>query len=448
MSCLQIALQRMGRKVDNYYASEIDKHAIRATQLNFPNTFQLGDIKQVSAKDLPRIDLIGGGSPCQGFSFAGKGLNFEDPRSKLFFEFVRLWKECKEINPEVKFFLENVRMLKAHEEVISKLLGVNPILINSALVSAQNRERLYWTNIGLEPSGLFGDLTSIIQQPKDKGIVLRDILEEQVDEKYYLSDKALARIGGVHKTDRGIRFHRGDERSSGISELGTVADEGQTCDSIIASHVPKIRHKNFMPQINPEKTGTLLSGNQSGKNTDHGTTYIRTGAVNNHGTLEFHDKSHAIDSNYFKGMDNSNQRTHVVVHKQRGTGPLKREDGKTYCLDSCSSTNNLEVRREVIQVNESKESGGVQPYQQNRIYSENGILPALNAELSGRNNVETRDRIRRLTPGECCRLQTVPDHYFTFGTAVNPRISETQQYRMLGNGWTIDVIVHILNYWK
>lgn len=97
MSCLQIALQRMGRKVDNYYASEIDKHAIRATQLNFPNTFQLGDIKQVSVKDLPRIDLIGGGSPCQGFSFAGKGLNFEDPRSKLFFEFVRLWKECKEI---------------------------------------------------------------------------------------------------------------------------------------------------------------------------------------------------------------------------------------------------------------------------------------------------------------------------------------------------------------
>lgn len=162
MSCGQISLERAGIKYNEYFASEIDKHAIKVAVNNYPNTKQIGSVTEVKAVDLPKIELLMGGSPCQGFSFSGKQLNFDDPRSKLFFEFVRLKEEC-----EPKWFLlENVVMKKEYEQVITKALGVEPIRINSALVSAQNRERLYWTNI---PN---------VTQPNDKGINLVDILED------------------------------------------------------------------------------------------------------------------------------------------------------------------------------------------------------------------------------------------------------------------------------
>ena len=161
-SCGQIALDKLGIEVDNYFASEIDKYAIQVTKHNYPNTKHIGDVTKVKGADLPKIDLLIGGSPCQGFSFAGKQLNFDDPRSKLFFEFVRLLEETK---PKY-FLLENVKMKKEYEQVITDLLGVEPILINSALVSAQNRKRLYWTNI---PN---------ITHPKDKGLFLKDIIEK------------------------------------------------------------------------------------------------------------------------------------------------------------------------------------------------------------------------------------------------------------------------------
>jgi site-specific DNA-cytosine methylase len=164
MSCGQIALDQLGIKVDNYYAAEIDKYAMQIAKKNYPNTMHLGDVTSVYAQHLPKIDLLMGGSPCQGFSFAGKQLNFDDPRSALFFEFVRLLKECK---PKY-FLLENVRMKKEYQDIISEHLGVEPIMINSALVSAQNRVRLYWTNI---PN---------ITQPDDKNIVLKDILENGI----------------------------------------------------------------------------------------------------------------------------------------------------------------------------------------------------------------------------------------------------------------------------
>ena len=162
MSCGQIALNRAGVRYDNYFASEIDKWAIKETQANFPNTIQLGDITKIKGSSLPKIDLVMGGSPCQGFSFAGKGLNFDDPRSRLFFEFVRL---VKETNPTY-FLLENVKMKKESEDIITEYMGVNPIEINSSLVSAQNRVRLYWTNI------------LNVKQPDDKNIHLSDILED------------------------------------------------------------------------------------------------------------------------------------------------------------------------------------------------------------------------------------------------------------------------------
>ena len=153
MSCGQIALNRAGIPYSKYYASEIDKHAIKVTQHNYPDTIQLGSVTEIKGTDLPQIDLLIGGSPCQGFSFSGKQLNFDDPRSKLFCEFVRLIKECK---PKY-WLMENVVMRKEFEQVITEHLGVKPIKINSALVSAQNRERLYWANFPIE-------------QPNDKGI--------------------------------------------------------------------------------------------------------------------------------------------------------------------------------------------------------------------------------------------------------------------------------------
>ena len=162
MSCGQIALNKLGFKVDNYYASEVDKYAIQVAKKNYPNTKHIGDVTKVDASELPKIDLLIGGSPCQGFSFAGKQLNFNDPRSKLFFEFIRLWKETK---PKY-FLLENVRMKQQSQDIISSILGVEPIEINSALVSAQNRKRLYWTNI---PN---------VTQPADRNINLSDILED------------------------------------------------------------------------------------------------------------------------------------------------------------------------------------------------------------------------------------------------------------------------------
>lgn len=152
---------KAGVRVDNYWASEIDKYAIKVTQANFPNTKQVGDVRNVGGSLTPPIDLLVGGSPCQGFSFAGKHLNFDDERSKLFFEFVRVFREVK---PKY-FLLENVKMKKESEAVITEALGVEPIMINSSLVSAQNRKRLYWTNLP-------------VNQPKDKGLVMNDILED------------------------------------------------------------------------------------------------------------------------------------------------------------------------------------------------------------------------------------------------------------------------------
>lgn len=161
ISCGRLALERANIKIDKYYASEIEVNAIKVSQYHFPNTIQLGDATKINFNQYQNIDLLIGGSPCQGFSMSGKGLNFNDSRSKLFFEFVRA---LKEIKPKY-FLLENVVMKKEWQDIISKYLEVKPILINSSLVSAQNRRRLYWTNI---PN---------VQQPKNKNIKLSDILE-------------------------------------------------------------------------------------------------------------------------------------------------------------------------------------------------------------------------------------------------------------------------------
>lgn len=167
MACGRIALEKLGIHVDKYFASEIDKYAMQIAKKNYPDIIHVGDIQDVmypETFDGHKIDLIIGGSPCQGFSFAGQRLNFDDPRSKLFFEYARLVKECK---PKY-FLLENVRMKQESQDVITEMLGVEPVAINSNLVSAQNRYRLYWTNIPFDG------------QPEDKGILLKDILESGI----------------------------------------------------------------------------------------------------------------------------------------------------------------------------------------------------------------------------------------------------------------------------
>lgn len=171
MSCGQIALERAGIKINKYFASEIKKHAIKVTQHNYPNTIQLGNIKNIKGITLPKIDLIIGGSPCQDFSLANNNrAGLQGMKSSLFYEYIRLLKECK---PDY-FLLENVNMEIEDKKIITDLLGVYPVEINSALVSAQNRVRLYWTNIPGETKTLFGNE---ISQPEDKKIMLKDILE-------------------------------------------------------------------------------------------------------------------------------------------------------------------------------------------------------------------------------------------------------------------------------
>lgn len=404
MSCGQQALERIGVNVLEYYASEIDKHAIAVTMHNYPNTKQLGSVIDVDGYKLPKIDLLIGGSPCQSFSFAGKrkgmstkceteiltlehylelkaeGYEFEG-QSYLFWEYMRL---LNEVNPKY-FLLENVMMGEKWEKILSKAIGVKPIQINSALVSAQNRNRLYWTNIGMQPMGLFGDLESIIPQPKDKGILLKDVLESEVDEKYFISDTMINRI---KRTNNGERCF-------------TPADKA-LC--LAAGYHKQCRDNHYIVASrgrNPENPKSRKSG------------------LNTEQMLEprYDGKTNCLTS---VQKDN-----YVVCHNSMprssktgkgATGPLSREDGKTYCLDT-GQTNVIEIL---------EKSPCLHGF-------EHGTNGQLNKQLV------RGGMIRRLTPLECERLQTVKDNY-------TKSVSDTQRYRMLGNGWTVDVIAHILSY--
>lgn len=399
MSCGHLALDKSGIKVDNYFASEIDKYAIQVTMANYPETIQLGDVRNLDVTKLPKIDLLIGGSPCQSFSFGGKrkgmatkceqeiltlnhylilkkeGFEFEG-QSYLFWEYMRILTEIRTINPDVKFLLENVEMGERWERVLTQAIGVNGIHINSALVSAQNRERIYWTNIGLKPQGLFGFLGTTVQQPQNKKILLKDILESDVNDKYYLSEKIIKGFLGHNKNHEG---------KTGFVWQPTEGNKKANCLRANAALCPT--------------DNTIVVHNMQRRNPD----------------------MPSILKNKNSG----------------GSGHLTRTDGKTYCLDTAQS-NAIEIR-EVKQLNPSKESNGQQPYQQNRIYDINGISPALQSQLAYGSSIINTPRLRRLTPIECERLQTVPDNYTN-------HVSDSQRYKMLGNGWTIDVIAHIFSY--
>ena len=314
MSCGQLAISQLGFNYE-YYASEIDKHAIAVTMSNFPDTIQLGSVEhwQLWDIDFASIDVIIGGSPCQGFSFAGKQLNFEDPRSKLFFVYVDVLNYIRSVNPNVKFLLENVKMKKEYEAVISEQLGVQPIEINSNLVSAQNRKRLYWTNI------------RGVTQPEDRGVYLKDVLQEGVDEKYYLSGKSRAYLNRAEMNQRYI----------------------QSAES---------------------------------------------------------EKSKCVVANYCKGVPYNV----LIVPEATKKGYAEILPGEGFDHEQPNS----KTRRG------------------RRMSDKSNSLMAQN--MSFLRFTETC-KIRRLTPIECERLQTVPDNY-------TASASDTQRYRMLGNGWTVEVI--------
>jgi DNA (cytosine-5)-methyltransferase 3A len=401
---------------------------------NYPNTIQLGSVLDVDGYKLPKIDLLMGGSPCQSFSFAGKrkgmstkceteiltlehylelkaeGYEFEG-QSYLFWEYMRILNEVK---PKY-FLLENVEMGEKWEKVLSKAIGVNGIHINSALVSAQNRKRIFWTNIGMQPMGLFGYPESIIQQPKDKGILLKDILENEVDEKYFLSKRMINsfKIKTQHFKDNGGGFCF--KPSDGNNKGRTLTNPGKNrMDDNFIVH-------NTMPRSgNPKQGGTGHLSRNDGK-----PYCLDTGNTN------------AVEIVAMRGRtENKGQDWHNSNHIQKLES---RNDGKTNSITGVTKDN---LVREVKQIsNNNKSNGGTQPYQQDRIYDINGISPALQAQLPKGSTMINTSRIRRLTPIECERLQTVKDNY-------TAHVSDSQRYRMLGNGWTIDVICHILSYIK
>lgn len=252
MSCGRVALNRAGFIVNNYFASEVDRHAIAVAQANHPLSIQLGDVTKWRGWniDWSSIDLVIGGSPCQGFSFAGNQLAFNDPRSMLFFEYNNILNHVKQLNPDVKFLLENVKMKTEFLDTISGFLGVEPTFINSSLVSAQERKRFYWTNWDFE-------------QPADKGIYLSDILEPDLP-----SCGIGARIVGRRLNELGKREdHNRDIPIAQYLELRQ--DQKSNCLTTVYkdSVVPYYKvDKRLKIKFKQEKASCLTGGAHSGGN--------------------------------------------------------------------------------------------------------------------------------------------------------------------------------------
>ena len=480
MSCGQIALSKLGIKVDKYYASEIDKYAIQITQKNFPDTVQLGDVCDIDPKDFMDVDLLLFGSPCQGFSFAGKQLAFDDPRSALFFEAIRLLKAIKP-----KYFLaENVRMKKEFLEVFTEQVSscytaddvapeykdifgsvkFEPHFINSSLLSAQSRQRYYWTNI---PN---------IKQPKDKGIVLRDILEYEPQDPTLMSDNFVARQ--IKNEKDGCLITEGKEKASNLSAEEYVKNGRQgdylACDDDgkpVADLVGQNGKKMLKEDI--QKGTALMARDYKGWNT-YGMTGVRV------------DSPKKVGNIYPSGGQNGN------VYSEEGKSPTL-SSGEGIKGRGVGSNNAPKIETKPKQVGVAVDLKGHDIIK--RVYSPEGKSPTINAHSGGNtepkvvtggamrgraydekgkrmdkdgvsvaektkqmlelrkdeksNAITTvgKDSLvvtdkeemhwRKLTPLECERLQTVPDGY-TEG------VSNTQRYRMLGNGWTVDVIAHIL----
>jgi site-specific DNA-cytosine methylase len=265
ISCGQIALNKVGIEIENYFASEIDKHAINVTQHNYPNTKQLGSVLGIKSTDLPKIDLLIGGSPCQGFSIAGKKLNFDDDRSKLFFEFVRL---KNELNPKY-FLLENVRMTDDIADAIDELLGVKRVYIDSRNFTGMIRKRYYWTNIPI------GEIPT-------KNVAIEDLLDNEPfdrDLNFFLDR---TKYEPTKSYDGIITINPRDNNGKQTWQRGRVYDVKGSCPTICASlfdlNITK-DHKNWRKlTINecerlqgvPKDYTSIVSKNERGKQLGNG----------------------------------------------------------------------------------------------------------------------------------------------------------------------------------
>jgi len=383
ISCGQESLRKAGISTRIYLASEIEKYPKQITRKNHPLTVQLGDVTKVVADDLPHVNLLMGGSPCQGFSFAGKQLNFDDPRSALFFEFVRLLKECK---PDF-FLLENVMMKQEYQDVITEHLGVEPVMINSSLVSAQNRKRLYWTNI---PK---------VRQPKDKGILLKDILEDEVDESYTHSDKAVAYMNrnsekwSNGKTRKDI-YARNENQKAICMTANMYKGVPYNC-----IEVSKLTEPCSFKEVRTEEAKKLRKEHREKTGKDHTPFRAKKLVPREDGKV----------GTLTPGLN----KTHKVLIVPEATkkGYTEIQDGD--CFDATF-------------INSKTRRG-------RNMKDKSNCLTAANYDYMRYEH----PTYRKLTPIECERLQTLPDNY-TEG------VSNTQRYKALGNGWTVDVIVHIL----
>lgn len=436
ISCGRVALDRANIKVDKYYASEIDKYATQVSQNNYPDIIRIGDINNWESWDIDwsSIDLILAGSPCQGFSFAGKQLAFDDKRSALFFRFAEILSHSQSLNPEVKFLLENVRMKKEFENVITSVVGVDPVMINSSLVSAQNRKRLYWANWHVE-------------QPEDKGILLKDIVHETAAldikiDTFNINPSGKGMNGQVYSVGNDKSPTLTTNKGEGIKL--SFCSPGTLCPVIIQ----KARGKN-KGGLHSDKSPTLTSNSFEHNNhvffavdkeksncitSSIGRTTDREYFYKNQGQLVFclkpyvvpFDKSlQILDKEVIKGKigffrrDSQANRVYSIHGKavtlcgDAGGGAAKMGQ----YLFGCITPDRIDKR------------------QNGQRFSEGNKFYTLTAQ--DKHGILIDGYIRKLTPIECERLQTLPDNY-TQG------ISNSQRYKCLGNGWTVDVIAHIL----
>ena len=423
----QLALGKAGIEVNKYYASEIDKYAIAVAKYHYPNTIHLGDVKKIDTSTLPKIDLMLAGSPCTDLSFAGLGKGLvEGKQSSLFFDW---WRLVQELKPKF-IFLENVRMKEEYKAQISDILGFQPTAINSSLVSAQNRYRLYW--FGIRDGDSYKAIP--ISQPEDKEIILGDILEDGLDESWTLSDKAQERA----KTNPRSRAFTPEQEKSGALLSNQYK---QSTDSLYAvangciqvGETAEIKGYDIIKRVySPEGKAPTLTTMQGGhREPKVATTNPKGGRIVNRrkvdGVRKDNDKNIPLEP-------------YLEV----------RGDDKTNCLSTVQKDNVL-----IYQQPRGWNKGGLR--------AKDGKTPSLTTSSWEHNNHLTDGlRWRKLTPLECERLQTVPDGYTQYGDFGGEQfdkegnfiryttkpVSNSQRYKMLGNEWTIDVITHILEGMK